>query len=115
MTSDQGPRPFTPQEVETHAAGASLWAVDSDASCISRTLVFRDFPQAMNFTNAVAKVAEELNHHPDILISYDTVTLVLFTHSAGGLTEKDFLVASHIDRLPEAAGEVEKAEEFLAG
>lgn len=115
VSSEAGPQPFSPEQVEAHVSGVPAWGVDNDASSISRTFQFRDFTQSMSFANAVAKVAEQFNHHPDILVSYDTVTLVLTTHSLGGLTEKDFLLAQKIDQLPEAAGEVEKEEPFLAG
>ena len=56
-----------------------------------------DFVRAMAFVNAVALLAEKQNHHPDIDIRWNTVTLVLSTHSAGGLTENDFELAKAID------------------
>ena len=56
-----------------------------------------DFVRAMAFVNAVAHLAEKQNHHPDIDIRWNTVTLVLSTHSAGGLTENDFELAKAID------------------
>jgi 4a-hydroxytetrahydrobiopterin dehydratase len=66
---------------------------------ISRTFQFKDFPAAMKFVNAVAKLAEKEQHHPDIDIRWNKVTLVLTTHDAGGLTEKDFALAKKFDRL----------------
>lgn len=104
-----------PEDVEKKLSGIPLWGSDDDVGSISRMWQFRDFAQSMNFVNAVAKLAEEHNHHPEILISYDSVTLVLRTHSVGGLTEKDFLLGEKIDQLPEAAGDVTKTEPFLAG
>lgn len=95
-------------------SGVPDWAADMDASLLSRTWQFPDFARGMEFANAVARVAEEHNHHPDILVSYNTVTLALTTHDAGGLTEKDFLLASKIDQLPEANGE-SRDERYLAG
>lgn len=113
--STNPPQALEPHDVEKKLSEIPEWGSDSDVNSISRTWQFRDFPQSMNFANAVAALAEEYNHHPEILISYDTVTLVLSTHSAGGLTDKDFLLAHKIDELPEAAGEVQKDEPFLAG
>lgn len=52
----------------------------------------------MVFVNYVAREAERMDHHPDILVHYKEVTLTLSTHSAGGLTKKDFTLASRIDR-----------------
>ena len=64
---------------------------------ISKLYKFKDFLEAMVFVSRVAQLAEAQDHHPDILIRYNKVTLTLSTHSAGGLTEKDFALARLID------------------
>jgi 4a-hydroxytetrahydrobiopterin dehydratase len=69
---------------------------------ISRTFQFKDFPAAVRFVDAVAQIAEQAWHHPDIDIRWNKVTLTLTTHDAGGLTEKDFALAQRFDRLPAA-------------
>jgi 4a-hydroxytetrahydrobiopterin dehydratase len=66
---------------------------------ISRTFQFKDFPAAMKFVNAVAALAEQAWHHPDIDIRWNKVTLALTTHDAGGLTQKDFDLARQFDQL----------------
>ncbi len=66
---------------------------------ITRTFEFKDFPAAIKFVTAVAKLAEKAWHHPDIDIRWNKVTLTLTTHDAGGLTEKDFALARQFDRL----------------
>jgi 4a-hydroxytetrahydrobiopterin dehydratase len=66
---------------------------------ISRKFQFKDFPVAMKFVNVVAKLAEKKQHHPDIDIRWNKVTLALTTHEAGGLTEKDFTLAKKFDGL----------------
>ena len=66
---------------------------------IQRTYQFDDFKQAMAFVNRVAQLAEQRQHHPDILIRYNKITLTLSTHDAGGITDKDFQLASEIDQL----------------
>jgi 4a-hydroxytetrahydrobiopterin dehydratase len=66
---------------------------------IARTFAFKDFLAAMEFTNAVASLAEQAQHHPDIDVRWNKVTLALTTHSAGGLTEKDFALARQCDAL----------------
>jgi 4a-hydroxytetrahydrobiopterin dehydratase len=68
---------------------------------IERTFEFDDFADAIDFVNAVAEVAEDEEHHPDIDIRYNKVRLVLSTHSKGGLTELDFALAERIDTLAE--------------
>jgi 4a-hydroxytetrahydrobiopterin dehydratase len=66
---------------------------------ILRTFEFKDFPAAIKFVEAVAGIAEEAWHHPDIDIRWNKVTLTLTTHDAGGLTEKDFKLARQFDKL----------------
>jgi 4a-hydroxytetrahydrobiopterin dehydratase len=66
---------------------------------ISRTYEFKDFPAAMVFVNAVAQIAEQAQHHPDVDIRWNQVTLALTTHDAGGLTQKDFALARQCDQL----------------
>jgi 4a-hydroxytetrahydrobiopterin dehydratase len=64
---------------------------------ISRTFEFADFPAALKFVNAVAALAECAQHHPDMDIRWNRVTLALTTHAVGGLTEKDFALAHACD------------------
>jgi 4a-hydroxytetrahydrobiopterin dehydratase len=59
----------------------------------------KDFRDALLFVNAAGYLAERAAHHPDILIAWNAVTLTLITHSAGGLTEKDFALARQINEL----------------
>jgi 4a-hydroxytetrahydrobiopterin dehydratase len=66
---------------------------------IARTFQFKDFPAAMKFVDAVAGLAEQAWHHPDIDIRWNKVTLTLTTHDAGGLTQKDFDLARQFDQL----------------
>ncbi len=70
-----------------------------NGSQIYRTVVHKDFVHAMGFVQSVALLAEKLNHHPDIDIHWNKVTLVLTTHSAGGLTDRDFTLARHINEI----------------
>ena len=88
---------LTPDQIK--AALPSLKDWKKSAATIGRTFQFKDFAAAMNFVNNVAKVAEEANHHPDIDIRWNKVTLHLTTHNAGGLTENDVALAQKIDRL----------------
>jgi 4a-hydroxytetrahydrobiopterin dehydratase len=66
---------------------------------ITRTFEFKDFNQSMGFTTRVALAAEKADHHPDIDIRWNKVTLTLSTHSEGGLTAKDLELADHSDDL----------------
>jgi 4a-hydroxytetrahydrobiopterin dehydratase len=73
------------------------WRREGDA--IKRELKFDDFQGSVDFVNRIAPPAEEMNHHPDIAISWNRVELTLSTHSQGGLTENDFELAGRIDSL----------------
>lgn len=64
---------------------------------IRKTYLFDSFPRAIEFVDRVAELAEAADHHPDIDIRYTRVTLALSTHSAGGLTARDFGLAERID------------------
>lgn len=76
----------------------SAWHRDGDA--IVRDLEFENFERAMAFVNRVAEAAEAANHHPNILLhGWNKVRLTLSTHSAGGLTESDFALASRVDEI----------------
>jgi len=85
--------------VEIKSALGEIPGWKKKAAVIYRKFQFKDFPAAMKFVNAVAKVAEKEQHHPDIDIRWNKVTLALTTHDAGGLTEKDFALAKKFDRL----------------
>jgi len=66
---------------------------------IQKNYQFKDFSQALSFIVRVGIAAEKQNHHPQISNTYNKVTLSLNTHDANGITEKDFKLASDIDKL----------------
>ena len=76
---------------------ADGWERDGDT--IKRTFKFDDFRGSIDFVNRVTPVAEEMNHHPDLAVSWNTVTVSLSTHSEMGVTENDFTLAVEIDEL----------------
>ena len=93
---------LTDDEVAAHLAELSDWKrADGDEPAITAEYKLDDFAGALAFVNQVGAAAEEMNHHPDIDIRWDTVTLVLSTHSEGGLTAADFDLAGRIAGLVE--------------
>ena len=66
---------------------------------IEKLFKFKNFEEAMVFVNKVAEIAEEQDHHPDIFIQWNKVTLTLWTHAIKGLFENDFILAAKIDEL----------------
>jgi len=67
-----------------------------DEHHLIKTFTFADFKTALEFVNKIGKIAEEEGHHPDILLAWGKVEVTLFTHSAKGLTENDFIMAEMI-------------------
>ncbi|HAB15553.1 MAG TPA: 4a-hydroxytetrahydrobiopterin dehydratase [Verrucomicrobiota bacterium] len=87
---------------EIRASLASVPEWTRRGSVIRRTFEFADFLAAMKFVNAVARAAEKAQHHPDIDIRWNRVTLALTTHDAGGLTNLDFALAARANALAHA-------------
>lgn len=99
VSCEGGVQAFTPAQVQEYLAKlTAAWDVVDDKK-IRRTFQFADFPQAMDFVERVAKVANAEGHHPDIHISYNKVTLELWTHAIGGLSENDFILAAKVEQL----------------
>lgn len=88
---------LTHAEIKASCALVPKWT--RRAAMIRRTYQFADFVAAMKFVNAVAKAAEKAQHHPDLDIRWNKVSLALTTHDAGGLTAKDFALAAKCDAL----------------
>jgi 4a-hydroxytetrahydrobiopterin dehydratase len=93
---------LTEAEIEERLSRLSGWSRHEDR--IQKKYEFKNFLRAMTFVNAVAYLAESINHHPDILINYNEVTLCNWTHAAGGITEHDFELAEKIDALRRTNG-----------
>jgi len=85
------------QEIADRMRDLHEWQLKGDE--IVRTFQFKDFVESMKFVNKVADIAEAAQHHPDIKINWNKVTLSLTTHDTGGLTWNDFDVATKIDKL----------------
>ena len=84
-----------PDTVRARLADLDGWELDGAA--IRRELRFDGFREAIDFINRVADLAEEADHHPELTNVYATVTIVLTTHDAGGITDKDLALAAAID------------------
>jgi len=88
---------MTSQQIADGLAQLHGWSADGDAA-IQRTFKFADHITAIGFVTRVAMAAEVLDHHPDLHIVYSTVDITLNTHTAGGVTEKDFELARKIEQ-----------------
>lgn len=97
MTCDSGAAVLTDDQIGERLARLTGWS--RSANWIEKTYRFKDFLRAMSFVNAVAYLAESVNHHPDLMIHYREVTVRNWTHVAGGVTDHDFSLAQRIDAL----------------
>ena len=84
---------------EEALGGLKGWNFDETTDHISRVFKFKGFSEAFGFMARVALEAQKADHHPDWSNIYDTVTIRLSTHDAGGLTQKDIALAQAIDKL----------------
>jgi 4a-hydroxytetrahydrobiopterin dehydratase len=101
-TPCEGGRPALPRaEAERLARSLPGWALASDAKRISRSWTVKNFIAGIDFFNKVAALAEDEGHHPDLhLEGYRNLSIAIWTHAAGGLTENDFILAAKIDQIP---------------
>jgi 4a-hydroxytetrahydrobiopterin dehydratase len=88
---------LTEAQIADSLTTLNTWQIERGE--LTRRFAFADFRAALAFVNKVGELAEAANHHPDIDIRYNKLRLALITHSAGGLTKKDFDLAGRIDTL----------------
>ncbi len=89
------PKKLSPARIAALMPTLDGWETHDDS--LFKSVKLRDFREAMAFLNRVADIAEAEQHHPDFTVKYNRVDFVLTTHDAGGLSEKDFVVATKID------------------
>lgn len=85
------------EEIESKLAGLSGW--DRKGEAIAKQFSCGDFVGSVKFVESLVGPAEEMGHHPDLEVSWDTVTVTISTHSEGGLTAADFELAARVDAL----------------
>lgn len=96
---ESGVLPIGGEEAQKYLTEVLSWDLIDDSKKIERGFKFKDFKEAMAFVNKVAELAEAEGHHPDITISWSRVTLILWTHAIGGLSENDFIMAAKINAI----------------
>lgn len=97
-----GVPPFTREEIEPYLADLENdWRVVDDHH-LEKEFRFKDFREALAFTNRVGELAEDVGHHPDIELRWGRVKLTIYTHKIDGLHESDFVLAAKADTLVEA-------------
>lgn len=91
--------PFNKMEAEILLKQVPQWQLSDDAKNISRRFRFKDFAQALSFTNKVGAIAESEGHHPDIELGWGKVGITLTTHAIKGLSENDFILAAKVNEI----------------
>lgn len=86
-------------QIEALLAEVPGYRVDEARSKISKEYEFSDFYETIAFVNALAYIANQEDHHPDLAVSYGKCRVVFTTHDAGGLTENDFICAARVNAL----------------
>lgn len=99
VACEGGVKPFTKEQAAEYLKETPGWRVLPDNLKIDREFKFKDFKEAMVFINKAGDLAESEGHHPDIHVFYNRVRLELSTHSIGGLSENDFILAAKINQL----------------
>lgn len=102
-----GEPPLQGEKIREYLREVGDWELVDD-KLIKKTFKFKSFQESIGFVNQVAGLAEEENHHPDIIIRYRKVTFELTTHAIKGLSENDFIMASKIDLIHNWEEKVEK-------
>lgn len=90
---------LTEEELDRALRDVPRWKYDAEGKRIFRRVKCESFLEGIDLVRDVAELAEDNDHHPDIDIRWTTITFALSTHSAGGLTAKDFVLAREIDAL----------------
>jgi 4a-hydroxytetrahydrobiopterin dehydratase len=98
-----GVPPLTPGDAQALLASTPLWHITEDGQRIRREYRMKNFTAGIDFFNKIAELAESEGHHPDLhLVGYRSVTIEVWTHAIGGLSENDFIIAAKIDEIPAA-------------
>lgn len=93
-----GALPLTIPEAQKLQADIPTWTLAPDVRQISKAFSFKNFAEALAFTNGVGAIAEHENHHPDIKLAWGKVEISLTTHAINGLSVNDFILAAKIDK-----------------
>ena len=96
---NQIPYRLTAHQIQDLLGQCENWILSEDAKSIHKSYPRNNFMHSMEIARAIAGLAEQHDHHPDLMIRYRSVDVLLTTHDVGGLSEKDFELAMAIDRL----------------
>ena len=99
LPCEGGAKPLTKEQATELLKQILGWGISQDGKKISRSFKFKNFRETSAFFNQVAEIAESENHHPDFEVHYGSMTITLWTHAIGGLSENDFIVAAKVNAI----------------
>lgn len=99
ITTDQGLERLISSEIHEALHQIPQWKLAPDEQRLERTFRFKDYYQTLAFVNAVAWVAHQQDHHPELVVNYNRCQVHLSTHAVGGISINDFICAAWIDQL----------------
>ncbi|OGT43924.1 MAG: 4a-hydroxytetrahydrobiopterin dehydratase [Gammaproteobacteria bacterium RIFCSPHIGHO2_12_FULL_37_34] len=99
VACEGGMPPLTHDEINQLLIQVKQWQVSADNKQISRRFTFKNFYKTMAFVNAIAWIANQENHHPDLEVGFNYCLVHYSTHAINGLTKNDFICAAKIDAL----------------
>ncbi len=94
-----GTLPIDKESAEVLLNNIPNWSLSTDGKAIHKEYTFKDFKEALAFTNTIGTIAETEGHHPDITLSWGKVSITLSTHAINGLSGNDFILAAKIDEI----------------
>lgn len=94
-----GTQPMTAEEIQQTLSKLDDWQYDAEQQLICKSFEFKGFGKTMAFVNAVAWIATQEMHHPDMQVSYNKCVVHFTTHAINGLSENDFICAAKVDAL----------------
>jgi 4a-hydroxytetrahydrobiopterin dehydratase len=99
LPCEGGVKPLSAEEAKKLLAQLKDWQLNPGATEIQRNFQFKDFYHTMAFVNAIAWIANQENHHPDLEVGYNYCRVKFNTHAIQGLSENDFICAAKVDSL----------------
>lgn len=96
---ESGIPPLSEKDIQTLLKETPDWSLNEDHTAIQRHYTFKNFLRTMAFVNAVAYIANEQGHHPDLQVGYNTCTITFTTHAIDGLSKNDFICAQLVNAL----------------
>jgi 4a-hydroxytetrahydrobiopterin dehydratase len=99
LPCEAGVKPITGEEAETMLRELNEWVISPDEKALRKIFKFKNFHETMKFVNAIADIAHEEKHHPDLNVSYNQCIVEYSTHAINGLSKNDYICAAKVDAL----------------